>query len=102
MSRIRWSPAAADDLESIRIYLQENHPSYVEWTIRKLYHAARSLKQMPQRGRIGRKAGTRELVLAPLPYIIVYGIDADTVHIFRVIHGAENRPAGKRPPEPAN
>ena len=91
MSRIRWSPAAADDVESIRIYLQENHPSYVESTIRKLYDAARSLKQMPQRGRIGRRAGTRELVLAPLPYIIVYGVEPEMVHIFRILHASQDQ-----------
>jgi len=91
LTRIRWSPAAADDLESIRIYLQENHPAYVESTIRKLYEAARSLKQMPQRGRIGRKAGTRELVLAPLPYIIVYAVEPDMVHIFRILHASQDQ-----------
>ena len=61
-------------------------------TVRKLYDAARSLKQMPHRGRIGLKAGTRELVLAPLPYIIVYGVEPDMVHIFRVLHAAEDWP----------
>ena len=62
-------------------------------TVRKLlYDAARSLKQMPHRGRIGQKAGPRALVLAPLPYIIVYGVEPDMVHIFRVLHAAEDRP----------
>jgi toxin ParE1/3/4 len=92
LRRIRWSPAAAADLEGIRIYLQEHHPSYVESTIRKVYDAARSLKQMPQQGRIGRKAGTRELVLAPLPYIIVYGVEPDMVHILRILHAAKDQP----------
>jgi toxin ParE1/3/4 len=92
LRRIRWSPAAAADLEGIRLYLQEHHPSYVESTIRRLYDAARSLKQMPQRGRAGRKASTRELVLAPLPYIMVYGVEPDMVHIFRILHVAKDRP----------
>lgn len=60
-------------------------------TVRKLYEAARSLKQMPQRGRIGHKPGTRELVLAPMPYIIVYGAEPDLVHIFRILHAAKDR-----------
>ena len=91
MRRVRWSPAAADDLEDIRNYLQAHHPSFMQPTVRKLYDAARSLKQMPERGRAGQKEGTRELVLTPLPYVIVYGVKPDMVHIFRVLHAARER-----------
>ena len=49
------------------------------------------LKRMPDRGRVGQKEGTRELVMAPLPYIIVYGVERDLVHIFRILHVAEER-----------
>jgi toxin ParE1/3/4 len=92
LRRIRWAPAAADDLESIRNYLREHHPSLAQSTIRKLYHAARSLKQFSNRGRLGQLEGTRELVMAPLPYIIVYGVERDIVHVFRVIHTSEDWP----------
>ncbi len=91
MKRIRWSPAAASDLEEIRNYLNEHHPTFTRTTIRKLYAAARSLKQTPQRGRTGLKPGTRELVLSPLPYIIVYGVEAEMVHIFRVLQASKDR-----------
>jgi toxin ParE1/3/4 len=88
---IRWSPAAADDVENIRDYLHEHHPSFTQSTIRKLYEAARSLKQLPQRGRVGQTPNTRELVLSPLPYIIVYGVESDVVNIFRILHAARER-----------
>ncbi len=91
MRCIRWAPAAADDLEGIRDYLREHHRSFTQPTIRRLYDAARSLKQMPHRGRVGHRAGTRELVLAPLPYIIVYGVEPEIVQILRVLHSSENR-----------
>ena len=89
--RLRWAPAAANDLQAISDYLIENHPSFAQSTIRKLYAAAHSLKRFPRRGRLGQVENTRELVISPLPYIIVYGIDADLVHVLRVIHGAEER-----------
>jgi addiction module RelE/StbE family toxin len=92
LRRVRWSLAAADDLQGIRDYLQDHHPSLTQSTIRKLYDAARSLKRFPNRGRIGQKEGTRELVLAPLPYIIVYGVEPQGVHIFRVIHTSKDWP----------
>ena len=85
-------PAAADDLEAILNYLLEHRPSLAQSTVRKLYGAARSLKQFSNRGRIGQLEGTRELVMTPLPYIIVYGVEPKIVHIFRVIHTSENWP----------
>jgi hypothetical protein len=30
--------------------------------------------------------------MTPLPYVIVYGIEQDIVHIFRVMHTSEDRP----------
>ena len=90
MRRIRWAPAAADDLQHIAGYLREHHPSFAHPTIRKLYRAARSLKQFPHRGRIGQREGTRELVIAPLPYIIVYGVEPEMVHVFRLLHTSKD------------
>ena len=57
-------------------------------TVWKLYHAARSLKRFPDRGRVGHKSGTRELIVTPMPYMIVYSVEAETVHVLRVIHAA--------------
>lgn len=61
-------------------------------TIRSLYDAARSLKISSNRGRLGKKEGTRELVVAPMPYIIVYAVEPQMVHILRVIHAAQDTP----------
>ena len=91
MRRICWAPAAADDLEDILNYLGEHHPSLVHPTIRKLYDVARSLKRFPNRGHNGREEGTRELTVAPTPYIIVYGVEPEIVHIFRVLHASRER-----------
>jgi hypothetical protein len=30
--------------------------------------------------------------MVPLPYIIVYGVEPDMLHIFRVIHTSEDLP----------
>src|SRR5713226_9342942 len=55
--RIRWTPAAAADLEHISNYLKDRHPHYRQPTMRKLYGAIRSLKESPHRGRLGREDG---------------------------------------------
>jgi plasmid stabilization system protein ParE len=82
--------AAADDLEGIRNYLFLHHPSFAASTIQRLYDAAKSLKAHPHLGRIGRKSGTHELVLAPLPYIMIYAVDEHSVHILRFLHTSQD------------
>jgi addiction module RelE/StbE family toxin len=88
--RIRWTVPAADDLESIRNYLQQNYPHLAKPTVRTIYRRVRSLKTSPNRGRIGRRTGTKELALAPLPYVVVYAVKADAVEILHIYHGAQD------------
>ena len=90
--QLRWTEEAADDLERIANYLFENAPEHAERIARAIYKAPSSLLEFPYRGRLGRKEGTRELVLSPLPYIIVYQTTDDIIHIVRILHGAQNWP----------
>jgi addiction module RelE/StbE family toxin len=91
LRRLRWSPAAANDLEGIGNYLYLHHPNFAASTIHRLYAAAKSLKELPFTGRIGNKEGTRELVLVPLPYIMIYSVDDQAVHILRFLHASQER-----------
>ena len=88
--RIRWTPAAAKDLEEISDYLEQRHPQYQRATISKLYEEVRSLRLWPNRGRHGREEGTRELLFPPLPYVAVYRITEDTIEVLRIFHGARD------------
>ena len=85
--RVRWTVPAADDLESIKNYLQENFPHYAETTVRTIYQRIRSLKAAPNRGWPGHRGGTRELPLTPLPYVVVYALKAEAVEILHIYHG---------------
>ena len=77
--RIRWTPAAAADLQGISDYLTEHHPRYRNPTMRKLYGTIRELKEWPWRGRPGREEGTREILFPPTPYEAVYRVRAQTI-----------------------
>jgi plasmid stabilization system protein ParE len=48
--RIRWTFAAAADLQEISNYLKDHHPWYRRPTIRKIYDAVGLLKDWPNRG----------------------------------------------------
>jgi toxin ParE1/3/4 len=90
--RLRWTPAAADDLEAIGDYLARHLPAFAQSTIREIYQAILTLRSTPNRGRPGREEGTRELVLPRLPYIVVYRVKDTDVEILHIYHGAQHRP----------
>ena len=62
----------------------------MEVTAQSIYEAASSLRTFPERGRISRRPGARELVCAPWPYIVAYRIERQTVEIARVWHAAQD------------
>jgi len=91
--QLRWTEEAADDLERITDYLFEHAPGVrAAEIVREIYNAPSALLTFPHRGRPGRKSGTRELVLSALPYIVVYQITGDVIHIARILHGAQKWP----------
>jgi len=90
--QLRWTASAANDLEVIAEYLFEKSPQNAAQLIRKIYEAPSSLTSYPNLGCLGKKDGTRELVLAPLPYIVIYQVAGDTVFVLRILHGAQDWP----------
>lgn len=89
---LRWTEKAANDLEQITDYLFEKTPEHAPELVRSIYAAPAALLTFPRRGRAGKKVGTRELVLTPLPYILVYRITSNVIHIVRILHGAQRWP----------
>jgi toxin ParE1/3/4 len=89
---LRWTQEAAADLENITDYLFKNAPQRAEELVRGIYNAPAALLSFPHRGRAGKKEGTRELPLSPLPYVLVYKITGDVIHIVRILHGAQKWP----------
>ena len=51
--------------------------------------AALRLVDFPASGRVGRIAGTRELVINGTPYVAAYAVTQSAVRILRVLHGAQ-------------
>ena len=90
--KVRWSPEAADDLEQIVRRIQRDNPTAARDVAERIYEAIGSLSASPGRGRAGRIQGTRELVLAPLPWIVVYRVRQEAVEVARIYHGAQDWP----------
>ncbi|HEY3455669.1 MAG TPA: type II toxin-antitoxin system RelE/ParE family toxin [Bryobacteraceae bacterium] len=91
--RIRWTPAALNDLRTISHRIeQERDLATANRVCRTIYDAIQRLRRHPHSGRRGIEAGTRELVISASPYIVVYRLlQSEAVQILRIWHGAQNR-----------
>ena len=88
---IRWTEEAAANLEHISLYIAEDNLEAALKTVSTIYERIEQLSTFPNRGRMGREPGTRELVLSPLPYIVAYRVKESTVEILHIWHGAQRR-----------
>jgi toxin ParE1/3/4 len=82
--RLRWTAAAAGDLEHIADYLFEKSPEHAERLLRTIFDRITGLKTYPNRGRVGKKPRTRELVISSLPYVVIYEVKGDALHVVRI------------------
>ena len=91
MPSIRWSPEAADDLERIYRRPEADNPAAALRVVQTIYDAATTLETFPERGRLSRRSGAREIAFSPpLPYILVYRVIGDFVEISRIWHAAQD------------
>ncbi len=90
--RIVWSRRALLNLDAIAEYLREDNPSAAVRTLDAIAEGVSRLAVHPFRGRIGRAARTRELVILRTPYIVAYRVRGDSLEILAVIHGARRWP----------
>jgi toxin ParE1/3/4 len=90
--RLRWSPLAAADVEAIVEYIRKENYGGALRVGRAILQNIGQLEKFPNSGRPGRVDGTRELPLAPLPFVVVYRVKEDSIEIVRVLHGAQRWP----------
>jgi addiction module RelE/StbE family toxin len=90
--RIVWLRAAERNLEAQLEYIAERNPPAADRLVDKIATTVARLANHPRRGRPGRVAGTRELVVPGTPYIVVYAVGRDYVRIHRVLHSAQRWP----------
>lgn len=90
--RIIWQDEAERDLDKIAEYIMEDDPAAALRVVSTIREAARVLTEHPNIGRAGRVEGTRELVIAGLPYILPYQIAEQEIRILAVMHTSRKWP----------
>ena len=89
---IVWSPRAIEHLSHLRAYIARDNPKAANRIAATLLEAAERLAELPNLGRTGRVAGTRELVGPGTPYVIPYRLRGDRLEVIAVFHGRQKWP----------
>ncbi|WP_445678952.1 type II toxin-antitoxin system RelE/ParE family toxin [Radicibacter daui] len=79
------------DLEQIADHIAADNPKAALDIWDQIERQAERLREFPLSGRVGRIAGTRELVVAGTPFIVVYRV-VEAIDLVRILHGAQQWP----------
>ena len=92
MTKVRWTPQAADDLQAIFDFIARDSPHYARLTVEGILGAIDHLERFPQLGRRvpeSTRDDLRELIKRP--YRIVYRM-GEVITILTIVHGARQFP----------
>jgi toxin ParE1/3/4 len=92
--KVVFSRAAQADISEIHRYIARDNPYAAKRVVAAIEEATGQLEEFPYSGRVGGVAGTRELVVRALPYIVVYRVLPDLAEVIAVFHAAQDSPRG--------
>ena len=88
---VRWSEAAARDLEKAAEFIARDSRYYAAALVRDARAAARSLRTLAERGRIvpeARSSNVREIPVKS--YRLIYWVTPDAVTVLAFVYGARD------------
>ena len=91
--RLRWTPDAAKDLESIYEYIVSVRPARARVAVTAMYIDLLHLRKFPGLGRPIPGSVIREYFLSPHPYVCTYKLTETAVILLRIHHTAQDRSA---------
>ena len=90
---VRWTEPAAAELAEHYDYYRAHNPAAARRLRKAIMDGAKRLQRFPRMGKPGRVEGTRELVIAGTPFILVYDVSAAQVEILHLYHGRQDWPS---------
>lgn len=88
-----WSRSATIDVVEIQRHIAAANPAAAARIAAAIRASVATLDRFPNRGRIGRIPGTRELMVSRTPYIVAYRIASDRTVVLRIVHAARRWPS---------
>jgi toxin ParE1/3/4 len=92
--RLAFTRPAKLDLDELIVHIGEENPVAAVTVATRILDHIRLLREQPEIGRKGRRAGTRELVVDGTRYLVAYRIDAERsqIQILRILHTSRRWP----------
>lgn len=90
--KVRWTTPALQQLREARLYVEAENPRAANAIATRIEDGVNRLALFPEMGRIGRRTGTRELVIPGTNFVVAYKISLETIDIVAVLHGARKWP----------
>jgi toxin ParE1/3/4 len=92
--KLFWTPLAARNLRAVYDYIAMENPVAAEALADRIVSSVEMLEQYAQMGRAGRMEGTRELVIAGTPFVVIYRVGREQIDVLAVFHTARRWPEG--------
>ena len=89
--RLQWSRKALNNRLAIFRHIGRDNPDAAKRMDTTFVNAAKGLLVFPFKGKLGRVAGTRELLVHE-NYFLIYTVNGDTIRILAVLHAAQQYP----------
>ena len=90
--RVRWTTPAREQFVGAYEFIAEENRAAAARTADQIWESTQLLAHHPMAGRVGRVAGTRELVISGTPFVVAYRIEKSEVQILAVLHAAREWP----------
>ena len=90
--KVRWTLPAANQLREIFDYIAAGNPAAAARMVRRIRNSIHQTARMPNAGRIGRAAGTREIVVPGTSYLVAYKVLDNMIQVLAILHGAQQWP----------
>jgi toxin ParE1/3/4 len=92
--KIVWLPRARANRTDAIDHIAKENPRAALDQLEEIEQQSKMLTDHPEIGRIGRRRGTRELVINRTPFILIYRVRPRTkrIEILRFLHGAQKWP----------
>jgi toxin ParE1/3/4 len=92
MKTLHWARSALRDMRTASQFIARTDRPATDRVLDTIEKACHLLRDYPDLGRMGRIEGTREMVIPGLPYLVIYTCNDTTIHITRILHGAQDWP----------
>lgn len=90
--RVRWTPRARDGFRQQTRYIARDSPATSRLVAARVRAAIKGLGTHPLKGRQGRVADTRELVVPRTSFTVAYRVTEQIVEVVGVVHQSQQWP----------